>query len=118
MRLDKLYTFFLAQQLLTNLLHNLMVLQQTLFERNTDTKEILDSEISSKKGHDESDEDIPSDFEDEGKDGEEGRREGADEERMDSKSEGEDESQDASRESLVLPKKRKETLVIKCSIIL
>lgn len=51
--------FYLAQELLTNLLHNLLILQQTLFEKNSDTAAILmeESKIS------DSDEDIPSDDE-------------------------------------------------------
>ena len=91
----------LAQQLLMNLIHNLLILQQTLCERNSDMAGIL------KKGGEgktcDSDEDIPSDDEDnEARDNEGGNEE---------YNEASDEKDDDEKDSLKLPRKRKHAMV-------
>ena len=94
----------LAQQLLTNLLHDLMVLQQVLLKSNSETAGILESSKQTK--HEESDEDIPSDFEDE----DEGEGRERDEEKVITKDHKLEEEE--SSDSLILPKKRKKNMVL------
>lgn len=93
-----------AQQLLTNLLHDLMVLQQVLLKSNSETAGILESSKQTK--HEESDEDIPSDFEDE----DEGEGRERDEEKVITKDHKLEEEE--SSDSLILPKKRKKNMDI------
>ena len=90
----------LAQQLLMNLVHNLLILQQTLCEQNSDMSGILKKEGEDKTCG--SDEDIPSDDEDEPKDNKGGNEEDK---------EGIDEKDGNGKDSLKLPRKRKHTMV-------
>ena len=81
---------------MTSLVHNLLILQQTLYERNSDTAGILKKESEIKTG--DSDEDIPSDDEDN-----EGGNKRDNEVNGERKDDGED--------SLKLSRKRKQSMV-------
>ena len=85
-----------TQQLLTDLVHNFLILQQTLYKKNSDTARILTKESKTC----ESDEEIPSGDED-GDDG------GGDEDDVNGEKKDNDVDVD---ESLYLPRKRKKSM--------
>ena len=80
---------------MTDLVHNFLILQQTLYKKNSDTARILTEESERKTC--ESDEEIPSDYEND---------DGGNYEQ-----DANDEKKDDVEESLYLPRKRKKSMV-------